>query len=289
MAVSIERSLAIRSPCSISPITWKTSRFIGIITSILVATFVLTFFHNFWYTSVLKPECANQTKILVYEFTPSTLCGSVSETMKTYLNVSVVLGTVLIILLPFAAMIFLNILLVNHLRSHRKSLNALVSRKSRNSRTSSATSSQQEARATFVVCVIVGSFLFFNALSAILHLLSFCQADLFRYHGHKIVVAISNSLITTAKSVNFILFCMSSRHFRKKAWMVISRSRKHSSESFMTSHFSGVTGMRRRKNGNEMDTLTLQERPLLEETSYNRAYSRCENHNVCAEQSWTFV
>ncbi len=166
MAVSIERSLAIRRPCSISPITWKTSRFIGIIIAILFATFALTFYHNFWFTSVLKPECANQTKILVYEFKLSTVYGNVSETMKTYLNVSVVLGTVLIILLPFAAMMFLNILLVNHLRSHRKSLDALGSRNSGNSRTSSAdTSSQQEARATFVVCVIVGSFLFFNSLN----------------------------------------------------------------------------------------------------------------------------
>lgn len=49
----------------------------------------------------------------------------------------------------------------------------------------------------------------------------------FNYHIHPLniyyVFSITNSLVVTGKTINFILFCLSSEHFRQKCFKAIYR------------------------------------------------------------------
>ncbi len=175
--------------------------------------------------------------------------------MKTFLFFSPMIWAVLVIVLPFVILIILNTLLVNHLRAHRKSLEALGSRSHRGS---FGTPTQRETRATYMVCSIVGSFLFFNSMDAVLHLLNFWYPELYRYHIHKIAVEVSNSLVVTAKALNFVLFCMSSRYFRKKAWLIMTRKKESVANRLALSSV--------RLSGND-NMLQLQQRPLVDENA----------------------
>ncbi len=100
MAVTIERSLAIRSPLKTSPLTWQTKRFVGVILSIFFFTFLICLYSHF--DTVLIPwgGCENRTAdLVVYDFKPNPLHNA-TRLFKTYLEISPILGAIFVIFVP---------------------------------------------------------------------------------------------------------------------------------------------------------------------------------------------
>ncbi|GMT36921.1 hypothetical protein PFISCL1PPCAC_28218, partial [Pristionchus fissidentatus] len=87
-----------------------------------------------------------------------------------------------------------------------------------------STQAKNERKVTFMVVVILTSFIIFNFPGAVWFVLKLHGFTESINSSHRALVeTITNSLATTGKMLNFVLFCSSSSHFRQ---MLLSRCRE---------------------------------------------------------------
>ncbi|VDM75982.1 unnamed protein product [Strongylus vulgaris] len=132
--------------------------------------------------------------------------SDISPSIKTIL---VSLHAVSVVLVPFIVLTLLNTLLVLALKKNTMPMHML--KDSQAHQTLLVARNKTERKVTIMVTVIITSFIVCNTPSAILHVQMF-------FHEENLTDAmffcISNSLVITGKVLNFVLFCMSSDHFR---------------------------------------------------------------------------
>ncbi|EYB99768.1 hypothetical protein Y032_0120g926 [Ancylostoma ceylanicum] len=112
------------------------------------------------------------------------------------------------VFVPLVVLSLLNVLLVLALKKNTMPVHMLKDSQAQQSLL--VARNKTERKVTIMVTVIISSFIICNTPGAILYILKKPNTDL----TTRMLQSISNSLVITGKVLNFVLFCMSSDHFR---------------------------------------------------------------------------
>uniref|UniRef100_A0AC34RJN9 G-protein coupled receptors family 1 profile domain-containing protein n=1 Tax=Panagrolaimus sp. JU765 TaxID=591449 RepID=A0AC34RJN9_9BILA len=255
--ICTERLLGIRSLLRASG-QWAIFTTLHIVIAIVFITGALTFYNHFSYHCVVKEICNHKQIIskcfdVVQDPWPGNRTNFTPDAVKIYVRWSMILNAVLIILLPIVIMVGLNIallyvvrkqsfLMYNRLNSDMSSMN--VGSSSTRRRTSGSIDKtndngpttnvfrrsidqtlqfQAEHRVTVTVCAIVTCFTITQGPSAIMLSMNFLfgsqrQSPIW-YHAN----TITSFLVIVGKTLNFILFCLSSASFRRRLKTILHK------------------------------------------------------------------
>lgn len=156
-----------------------------------------------------------------------------SEAFRKFISVSTLLNVVLSIIFPIIILAILNTMLLCALRRRSIALNSLNRYESPPSKSHMKTSqssscegisqhllhTKTEQRVTLTVTLIVSMFTLTNGPSAIVHLLQNLVTGIDQKDWYNVTLACS-TLVIFGKASNFILFCLCSKHFRRRLFML---------------------------------------------------------------------
>ncbi|KAK6752343.1 hypothetical protein RB195_003642 [Necator americanus] len=242
LAVSVERFLIIRSPLR-SKLYWQRGKMVLVLSSIFFATGLLTLYHHFEYDCTLMEFC-NGSQLIDFcyyagEKHPRTFLKKElilpSEVKKVYMRVMTIFNAVLVVLAPILLVIVLNMLMIREL--HYNDLSILETFRGSITRNQH----RQRRRVTITVIAIGLCFSLTQGPSAVMVIW-----ELFAGYAHLgatfyAIFSITNSLVVTGKTINFILFCLSSEHFRRKCFILLFRKFPKLSQSSFGQRFSAYT------------------------------------------------
>ncbi|CAJ0566232.1 unnamed protein product, partial [Mesorhabditis spiculigera] len=226
LAVSLERFLIVRSPLR-SKLYWERGRMALVLGSVFLITGVLTIYHHFEYDCQMVSFC-NGTQVMDFcypttEAHPAEFGSRIeyrpSKMVQLYIRSSTFFNAVLVVLLPMVLVVVINISLLRVLHKNDQTLeNGLL--------TSSLARTQQKTRRRVTATVAAIGLCFAitqgpSAVMAIWELVAgFDNVGPFFYK----ISSITNSLVVMGKSLNFVLFCLSSEHFRQKCLRSFART-----------------------------------------------------------------
>uniref|UniRef100_A0A914VMJ9 G-protein coupled receptors family 1 profile domain-containing protein n=1 Tax=Plectus sambesii TaxID=2011161 RepID=A0A914VMJ9_9BILA len=198
VAVTIERVTVVRSPfqASIRDLSWK---FALTIVGIFAAAFAMTFFHHFSWRSVQDADGVWRQKAI----------------NEHIVEPIVILNAVAVFALPCVVLVVLNVLLIRALKQQTFPSDVKDGGTGDRMSQHSTSRSRNEKKVTYMVVVIVSSFIVCNAPSAIMFIMRLAYAEMKKSMTFALLNSITNTLVVTGKVLNFILFCTSSKHFRK--------------------------------------------------------------------------
>ncbi|XGW27517.1 hypothetical protein V3C99_007822 [Haemonchus contortus] len=242
LAVSVERFLIIRSPLR-SKLYWQRGKMVLVLSSIFFATGLLTLYHHFEYDCTLMEFC-NGSQLIDFcyyagEKHPRTFLKKElilpSAVKKVYMRVMTIFNAVLVVFAPIVLVILLNMLMMRELRFNDLSiLETFRGSITRNQH-------RQRRRVTVTVIAIGLCFSLTQGPSAVMVIW-----ELFAGYAHLgatfyAIFSITNSLVITGKTINFILFCLSSEHFRRKCFILLFRKFPKLSQSSLGQRLSVYT------------------------------------------------
>uniref|UniRef100_A0A914HHJ8 G-protein coupled receptors family 1 profile domain-containing protein n=1 Tax=Globodera rostochiensis TaxID=31243 RepID=A0A914HHJ8_GLORO len=157
-----------------------------------------------------------------------------SLSFRRFISVSTLINTVISVIFPIILLTVLNFLLLCALRRRKQELDNIGSKQIKPSKsTSSEGFSQQivhsktEQRVTWTVTLIVSMFTLTNGPSAVVNLIEgFAIAPPAEPKTWYNLTLIASTLVILGKVSNFILFCLSSKHFRRRLF-VLAQKRVH--------------------------------------------------------------
>ncbi|CEF66080.1 G protein-coupled receptor, rhodopsin-like family and GPCR, rhodopsin-like, 7TM domain and 7TM GPCR, serpentine receptor class w (Srw) family-containing protein [Strongyloides ratti] len=214
LAICLERLIGIKYPLSVRKYGTKYIYFIVIGT--IIVTFILTGYSHISYDCIIKKFC-NDTQIhsicfsVQQEKWTANLPNHHSTFIKLYVKWNTRINAALVVFLPIILVFWSNLLLIMTLRKRQKFME-----KSNNNIKEGAAKSQMmlEQKITITVCAIVTCFTVTQGPSAVVLLMS----DLLNYNT-KLATSIAfipQFLVILGKSMNFLLFCLSSSNFRQR-------------------------------------------------------------------------
>uniref|UniRef100_A0A7E4ZYG5 G_PROTEIN_RECEP_F1_2 domain-containing protein n=1 Tax=Panagrellus redivivus TaxID=6233 RepID=A0A7E4ZYG5_PANRE len=257
IAICAERLLGIRSLLRARgqwPFFSTTRCLLG---CIIFGSFVITFYNHFTHDCILKELC-NHTQIIgkcfdIREETwPGNHSNNASLNRRLYVRYSVLANVFLVIAAPIVTMIALNTALLYVVRKQSfvmyNRLNTDVSsmsggqygrRRTSGEKTSETVpayaqnvfrrsidqtlQSQAEHRVTVTVCFIVTCFTITQGPSAITQSINFFfgsqRESVLWYHAN----IVTGFLVIIGKTLNFILFCLSSSSFRRRLSTILQK------------------------------------------------------------------
>ncbi|KAI6176400.1 G-PROTEIN-RECEP-F1-2 domain-containing protein [Aphelenchoides bicaudatus] len=239
LTICFERLIGIRYPLSSRKGKFCNTAFL--ITGIVVSTGVLTAYRHFSHDCMVKIFCdGTQVHRLCYYIESkrwfSNQPNPHSTLLKHYVRWSMYFNAIGLVLLPTVLIVFSNLLLVKTLNERKAFLRVSTSVKSDSAdgKSTNQMNSQlkTEQRVTLTVCLIVSSFLITQTPSAIYNLY-----ELFTAQKIHTIRAIVNLLVSVGKSLNFLLFCLSSPSFRSR---LVSLTKNRFNRS-MNKSFRGFT------------------------------------------------
>uniref|UniRef100_A0A915AVS7 G-protein coupled receptors family 1 profile domain-containing protein n=1 Tax=Parascaris univalens TaxID=6257 RepID=A0A915AVS7_PARUN len=231
LAVSIERFIGIRSPMH-ARLQWKDGRVMPLIVVIFLGAFFVTFYHHVAYKCNVYVVCnGSQLRGSVmpveYNWTGNELYGTF---VAKYVHYGKYVQLITVVLMPIIAVAFLNVSLICIMRNRDvverncKSSAKLDDKLNRsNSETltlrnhgDASVLQRQERKVTATVLAIVTCFTVTHAPSLIPFVWETLGISTYNPRPFLATVSIVNSLVITGKVLNFVLFCSSSVHFRKR-------------------------------------------------------------------------
>ncbi|RCN33044.1 hypothetical protein ANCCAN_21145 [Ancylostoma caninum] len=221
LAVSVERFLIIRSPLR-SKLYWQRGKMVLVLSSIFFATGLLTLYHHFEYDCTLMEFC-NGSQLIDFcyyagEKHPRTFLKKElilpSEVKKVYMRVMTIFNAVLVVFAPILLVIVLNMLMIREL--HYNDLSILETFRG------SITRNQHGPSAVMVIWELFAGYAHLGAT----------------FYA---IFSITNSLVVTGKTINFILFCLSSEHFRRKCFILLFRKFPQLSQSSIGQRLGAYT------------------------------------------------
>uniref|UniRef100_A0A915CR06 G-protein coupled receptors family 1 profile domain-containing protein n=1 Tax=Ditylenchus dipsaci TaxID=166011 RepID=A0A915CR06_9BILA len=250
LTICMERLIGIRYPLSVRKHRAKHTHLL--ILGIVMFTGLLTFTT----TSVMTASSSHfvialKYTLFVFLWTlickwPKNISNTHSNLLRYYVRWSQPINAVFVVFLPTVVVVLSNILLIHTLRQRQKLLlcsthenivsvsalpSNLVSRSSLQAKQAQSSSLQirVEHKVTFTVCAIVSCFTITQAPSAIVTLATgFIEIDISKYQMH--LITITTFMIAVGKSLNFVLFCLSSANFRQRL-MAMMKARFDKSNS----------------------------------------------------------
>uniref|UniRef100_A0A914XBK8 G-protein coupled receptors family 1 profile domain-containing protein n=1 Tax=Plectus sambesii TaxID=2011161 RepID=A0A914XBK8_9BILA len=224
LAVSIERLLGIMSPLR-SRSYWSRSMKLSVFFAVVIATGMITSYHHVAYSCKILLMC-NGTQLYhmclpVGGQWPYNMSNTNPPALQNFVRVSTVVNALCVVLLPIVAVSGANIALIGQLR--RRGAEPLLKSESvrRSSTDAQAIQHKQERRVTVTVVAIVSCFSLTQGPSAIVFMWELLDPSVRSSLTFNNIVSIANSLVITGKAINFVLFCLSSVHFRRKLMMML--------------------------------------------------------------------
>lgn len=201
-----------------------------IVAAVFIASGLLTFYHHVAYNCFYYYLC-NNTQLFAVCFSVTADQWQYNHTntnakwFRSYVRISTVANTLLIIVMPIIAVAVLNLSLIYELRRrghHNTTVDGYAPSSFR--RISDATSRhKQQRKVTVTVCAIVTCFTLTQGPSAITFLWELATQTDGATEQFFTVVSITNALVVTGKVLNFVLFCSSSAHFRRRLAQMIGK------------------------------------------------------------------
>uniref|UniRef100_F1L5A7 G-protein coupled receptor n=1 Tax=Ascaris suum TaxID=6253 RepID=F1L5A7_ASCSU len=218
IAVCADRLVGIRDPLYVIT-EWEWYRMPLILTTIVLSTGIVTFYQHFQYECLVRSYCKGTqiySKCIAINndgrwFGNRTNPFSLS--FRKFIDISVMINAVSMVLLPIFLLTVLNLMLLFVLRNRSSSL-LLDSDapKSKSSKDGQCQLQRTEQRVTLTVALIVTMFTVTNGPSAVIHLIQTAHPKMQLYN----MTLLCNTLVICGKACNFILFCLSSKHFRRR-------------------------------------------------------------------------
>uniref|UniRef100_A0A914X4H6 G-protein coupled receptors family 1 profile domain-containing protein n=1 Tax=Plectus sambesii TaxID=2011161 RepID=A0A914X4H6_9BILA len=239
LAVSIERLMGIRSPMH-TRFYWKRHLMMGFLVCLFGASGALTFHHHLAYDCSLYETCngtqqAVRCHVVASEWIMNRT-NPYSPLRQQYIKVSTVVNALLVVIVPIAAVTALNITLIRVLKRHDLTRAAFGkindgSLRHRQERKASRNNSHKHKKhtspVTVTVCAIVTCFTLTQGPSAIAFIWELtAQKDQTSGHHFNAMISVANNLVITGKVLNFIFFCLSSAHFRRRLHQLIAHRLK---------------------------------------------------------------
>ncbi|KAL3114844.1 hypothetical protein niasHT_014658 [Heterodera trifolii] len=171
---------------------------------------------------------------------------------RRFISISTLINTVISVIFPIILLTVLNVLLLCALRRRQRELAIIGTTKQikPSKSTSSEGLSQQmvhsktEQRVTWTVTLIVSMFTFTNGPSAVINLIEGFgikpPMDSKEWYNWTLI---ASTLVILGKVSNFILFCLSSKHFRRRLFALAQKRANGRLTSFPNRHRSSYTAM----------------------------------------------
>lgn len=212
MGVTTERVVAVKLPLH-ARLLLKKRRVVLAIVLIFLFAMLISLFHFALRKVITGPIC-NRCDEFTYRWElPSPKTG---YARYIYVRISVGLYSSLVVAIPVIILIVLNSILIHYLRQHR--MTADPKNGGNNHQTNTMKQKSTERKVTTMVVIIIITFIILNMPSAVLFFLE--SAEGIKQNISKTlyadIIAISNTMVTTGKATNFLLFCLSSESFRKR-------------------------------------------------------------------------
>ncbi|KAL3117129.1 hypothetical protein niasHT_007532 [Heterodera trifolii] len=258
LGICLERLVGIRRPFS-SRVRSSRGGTQFFVMAVFCGTFLLTMYIYLRYHCIQKLFC-DGTQLYSYCFIVDSdhlfssnrsvphsanlsLVESPSFVLLLFIRVSLVVHAVLVVFLPTVVVAMSNAALLWTLRHRDKRLNEETNRKAKTTDSlshhstslKSTTSTQQqkariEQRVTITVVSIITCFTITQTPSAVVQL--FVRPAYPLQNPNLEWEAVSIFLVVLGKSLNFVLFCLSSAHFRSRLLLMLSKSAAKKREAF---------------------------------------------------------
>uniref|UniRef100_A0A914VMH2 G-protein coupled receptors family 1 profile domain-containing protein n=2 Tax=Plectus sambesii TaxID=2011161 RepID=A0A914VMH2_9BILA len=263
LAVSVERLIGIKTPLH-TRFYWARWRMTVIVSAVFIASAMLTFYHHIAYNCFYYYLC-NGTQLFAVCFSVTADQWQYNHTntnaywFRSYVRISTVANTLLIIVMPIIAVALLNLSLIYELRRRAHNTTSVDGCAGSFRRISDATSrNKQQRKVTVTVCAIVTCFTITQGPSAITFLWELATQSEGTTEDFFTVVSITNALVITGKVLNFVLFCSSSVHFRRRvAQMFGKRSTVIISKLHLNNNSHSHTNTRQTVAGSGVPRLSL--------------------------------
>ena len=209
LSVTAERVLVISRPLR-AQLPFSPARTTALVLGIFAGALATSVFHLFRseYVPCVMPLPGNYSSLTKLKLHQRVKLFN-NPLARQWFDASTLFNLVFILCLPLLGMIFFNWILLHFIRSSRKTLSAVG--RTHSGRLAMAT----ERKIGIMVCVIISAYVIFNIPSAVIAVLQWQRIGTGK-GWLKHMVYVSNSLVATGKTINFVLYCLSSDHFRQK-------------------------------------------------------------------------
>lgn len=222
IAVCTDRLIGIRRPL-MARLSFKKSILINIF--IIFTTGALTFYQHLEYYCPIREYCKN-TQVL-------SMCKNVNTRgpwfrngtnpyslwFIKFIDYSIYTNIFVIVIFPIIILFILNVYLLYTLKERTnnwKMLNEKLNSGSKKSKNDLLKLHRIENRVTITVALIVTTFTFTNGPSAIMTLIKTLSSVPYKNKTFVLFDLLTNALVICGKTCNFLLFCLSSKHFRSR-------------------------------------------------------------------------
>uniref|UniRef100_A0AC34QHV6 G-protein coupled receptors family 1 profile domain-containing protein n=1 Tax=Panagrolaimus sp. JU765 TaxID=591449 RepID=A0AC34QHV6_9BILA len=222
LAICLERLIGIRYPLSVR--YHRIYRPQWIVTGIIILSFILTLYSHFTYSCFYKEFCHGTQPysiclpISLDKWPYPTFVNTSPNFQRIYVRWSLNIHAIFGVFLPTVVVVFSNALLIYTMRQRQKFLavsTGYVAGRGNNAINQSTAQMRVEQRVTLTVCAIVSCFIITQAPSALFYLIAGdIQAKSSNWHG--ILSVVTSFMVIFGKSLNFVLFCLSSATFRHR-------------------------------------------------------------------------
>uniref|UniRef100_A0A915DI69 G-protein coupled receptors family 1 profile domain-containing protein n=1 Tax=Ditylenchus dipsaci TaxID=166011 RepID=A0A915DI69_9BILA len=210
--------------------------------AIVISPGIFTFYQHFAHKCVVRSFC-NGTQLHSKCLPINQETNPYSESFRNFIDVSILLNIVLVIICPIIILTALNMLLLCALRQRSTNLLMLTHEETNGSTKPCIDNNylkhhKTEQRVTLTVALIVTMFTITNGPSAVVHLLQTAYQYQSEQKDWYNVILVCSTLVVFGKASNFILFCLCSKHFRNRLFSLAQKkvhgkldSRRRSSAS----------------------------------------------------------
>ncbi|VDM44252.1 unnamed protein product [Toxocara canis] len=262
IAVCTDRLVGIRRPLYIIT-EWKWYRLPLILTTIVVCTGLVTFYQHFQYECLVRSYCKGTqifSKCIAINndgrwFGNRT--NPFSASYRKLIDISVMVNAISMVLLPIFLLTVLNLMLLCIVRNRATGL-LLESDAPHSESTKDGQCQLQktEQRVTLTVTLIVTMFTITNGPSAVVHLIQIAHPQQQIYN----MTLLCNTLVICGKACNFIVFCLSSKHFRSRLFLLTKRKMSRRFAKLSTGVLDMTVTAQRRANSRAQHSIS---NPLL--------------------------
>uniref|UniRef100_A0A158R491 G_PROTEIN_RECEP_F1_2 domain-containing protein n=1 Tax=Syphacia muris TaxID=451379 RepID=A0A158R491_9BILA len=189
----------------------------GIVGGIVVLTRLFSLYQHFEYSCKVRTFCFGSQLISMCFPVTSERFGNkpnpYSKRLRAFIAASKMTHAVVMIIIPIITLIILNTLLLLALRRRKQSILNTDLQRTKSVRDNQTHYIKTEHRVTVTVALIVTAFTITNGPSALMQFI--------KWSDPRYPTLVCNTLVILGKAINFILFCLSSKHFRRRLMQLV--------------------------------------------------------------------
>ncbi|VDM97664.1 unnamed protein product [Thelazia callipaeda] len=263
IAVCANRLIGIMRPLH-AKTDWNQYRISLIIAAIIIMTGIVNFYQHFQYVCLIRHFCYgtqiyskcrsvnnDRLAMLLIQRWFRNGTNPYPTSYRRFIDISITVNAVTTIILPIFLLSFLNVLLLCTLRNRRVFLLVASNQKwykfefkfcSSTKKSSTFRYLKTEHHVTMTVALIVTAFIILNGPSAVIHLVNLAHKRKLNYN----FILLGNTLVIINKACNFILFCLTSEHFRGRLFKLTQKKVSRRMRMFSTISVKTSSNIRQR-------------------------------------------